>query len=490
MNKVKSNILYNMAYQILILIVPLITTPYISRVLLPDGIGYYSITVAITKYFIIFSHLGMANYGNRCIAKVRDNKEQLSITFWNLFYFQSIISILIIILYIAYISFWGYNKYGIVIICQIPYILSSIFEVSWFFYGNEQFKLIVIKNVIIKIITAILIFIFVKDIKDVWIYTLINSLSLLIGQICLWPNILKNISITKPKKELILNHLKPNLILFISVVAVSAHTLMDKVMLDLLSNKAELGYYENSYKIMDICCCIIGAIGIVMLPRITNLMSKKETNKINKYIDKSVTYIMMLAVGITFGLAGVAQEFSVIYFGENFAKSGIIMMAISPTILLYSWENILKTQYLLPNNKDKIYVKATICAAIVNVIINLLLIKKIGAVGAAIGTTLAMLASTIYNTMGCAKKLNIIKQLKKVLIYISFGIIMFLYCRCIGNKYGAVIPGLILQIIGGATIYILPCIIYLIKIKDDIFLKVIDEIKKLIKNSQKEGGCE
>ena len=127
---IKSNLIYNIFYQILILIVPLITTPYVSRVLNPSGLGSYSVTTAITKYFVLFALLGMNNYGNRMIAKSRKNK--LSDTFWSLWYFQLLFSLITIFLYFIYIFIFGYKKYHFLILCQIPYILSSIFEVSWF----------------------------------------------------------------------------------------------------------------------------------------------------------------------------------------------------------------------------------------------------------------------------------------------------------------------------------------------------------------------
>ena len=221
MGKIRTNLLYNVTYQILILIVPLITTPYVSRVLLPEGVGTYSITTTIAKYFWMFAQLGMSKYGNRSIAKAKGDKKRLSITFWNLVYFQIIVSMFCLFVYFIYIYIWGYNQYGVVIICQIPYVLAALFEISWFFYGTEQFKFIVKRNIIIKILTALSVFLFVKDINDVWIYALINSISLILGQLCLWPFVKKYVNFEKPNKQLIKSHFKPNFVLFVSVIAVS-----------------------------------------------------------------------------------------------------------------------------------------------------------------------------------------------------------------------------------------------------------------------------
>ena len=138
MSNVKKNIFYNMGYQILILIVPFITSPYVSRVLGPEGVGTYSVTTSIVKYFSMFAALGMSNYGNRLISKARDNKKNLSVTFCNLFYFQMLTSGFCIALYVLYYVFIGQESYGLVSLCQTPYIAAAFFEISWFFYGLEN----------------------------------------------------------------------------------------------------------------------------------------------------------------------------------------------------------------------------------------------------------------------------------------------------------------------------------------------------------------
>lgn len=479
MSKIKTNILYNVIYQILILIVPLITTPYVSRVLLPEGVGTYSITTAIAKYFFMFAMLGMSKHGNRSVAKVKDDKKKLSVTFWNLFYFQLIMSVVSLFIYIVYIYFWGYEQYGIVIICQIPYVISALIEISWFFYGTENFKFIVTRNVIVKVLTAVSVFAFVKESDDVWIYVLINSISLFAGQLCLWPFLKKHVDFEKPNKELIKSHLKPNCILFVSVVAVSIYTLMDKIMIEILSNTTELGYYENSHKIIDVCCNIIGAVGTVMLPRVAFLMEKNDNKTTNYYIEKSMNYIMMIAIAIGFGMAGIGKEFAIVYFGKEFTQSGLVMMAIAPGIIFFSWGNILRTQYLIPGNRDNIFVKGTIYASITNVVLNLLLINKLGAIGAAIGTVGAWIIEALYESAKVYKELDIKKYLKNIIPFVIFGIIMFIYCRIIARIGMKLTISICTEIIGGAIIYLILSLSYLIINKDRLVLDIIEKLKTI-----------
>ncbi len=479
---IKSNLIYNIFYQILILIVPLITTPYVSRVLNPSGLGSYSVTTAITKYFVLFALLGMNNYGNRMIAKSRKNK--LSDTFWSLWYFQLLFSLITIFLYFIYIFIFGYKKYHFLILCQIPYILSSIFEVSWFFYGMEEFKLMVKRNIFIKIFTMILIFYFVKNQNDVWIYILINSLSLLFGQLILWPKIIKNVEFRKFDFSKVKKHFKPNLVLFVSVLAVSIYTLMDKIMIEQFSSIDEVGYYENAEKIFNIAINIVGAIGAVMLPRISNLEEEKNNKKINEYIKKSLKYIMIFAIAITCGIFSVAKPFSLIFFGEKFEKCGLLLMVLSPAIVFYSWSNILRTQYLLPKEKDKIFVKGTIYAAIVNFAINLLLIPKYGSLGAVIGTVGAQLTESLFQTIKIEKELTLKKDIIMQFPYIVFGIIMYFVCLFISKTIDKQVLSLIMQILFGGLIYILLTGIYLYIIEDELIFSLFMKRKKGAKNEQ------
>lgn len=442
-----------MSYQILILIVPFVTSPYVSRVLGPDGVGTYSVTTSIVKCFSMFAAAGMANYGNRMISKARDGKENLSVTFCNLFYYQMINSSIYVALYIAYYFLIGESTYGLVSLCQVPYILSALFEVSWFFYGLENFKFIVTLNAIIKILTAICIFVFVKTPDDVWIYVLINASSLLAGQLCLWPFLLKRITWTAPKWSLIKSHFKPNMVLFVSVVAVSIFTIMDKIMIEWLSTTTEVGYYENSDKIFLLGCSIVGSIGAVMLPRMSYLVENEDKKSVSAFIDKSMKYILALSIAVCFGIMGISEQFCVIYFGQSFAKSGMVLSILSPAIVFYSWENILRTEYLLPNGRDNIFVAGTIVAAVVNAILNSLLIPPFGAAGAAAGTVCAQFAEALYQSVSVRKELPLLKYIRMNIPFLIIGIFMCVCCRMIGDAFGTSVKVLLCQIIIGAAVF-------------------------------------
>lgn len=481
MPSVKKNLAYNTAYQILILIVPFITAPYVSRVLGPEGVGTYSVTTAIVKYFWLFAMLGMANYGNRTIAKSKDDKENLSFTFWNLFYFQMIVSSAVSVVYIIYAFVSGTRSYGIVSLCQLPYLLSAVFEVSWFFYGMEAFRGIVIRNTLVKVLTTVAVFSFVRAPSDVWAYALINALSLLAGQLCLWPFVLKYVTWKKPHWKTVWSHFKPNCVLMVSVVAVSIYTLLSKILLEHLSDTVNVGYFENTEKILNIANSVAGAIGAVMLPRVSNLTSRGKSEVVMEYIEKSMRYIMMIAVALCFGIAAVGDHFAVIYFGEAFSACGTLLLAIAPCIVFYAFSNILRNQYLLPSNQDGIFVKATVSAAVLNFLLNLALIPRFGALGAVFGTVGAQFAEFAYQVFQVRKTLPIKKYFCEILPFVGIGAVMFAVCRLIGSQMHASVVALLLQIAAGAAVYIVLCGAYLYRNHDPM----IETIRSKIRSSHK-----
>lgn len=480
MGTVKKNIVYNMSYQILILIVPFITSPYVSRVLGPEGIGTYSVTTSIVKYFAMFAALGMSNYGNRLISKARDDKEDVSVTFWNLFYFQMITSGICIVLYILYYINFGKTTYGLVSLCQTPYIFASFFEISWFFYGLENFRFMVLRNVVVKVGTTACVFLFVRTSEDVWVYVLINALSLLIGQLCMWPFLLKQIKWAPVEWNRIKQHFKSNMVLFVSVVAVSIYTLMDKIMIEWMSTTKEVGYYENSEKLFNLGCNIVGSIGFVMLPRMTYLMEKDDQDQVGFFLKKSMKYMIVFAIAICFGFIGIADQFCVLFFGENFEKSGIILSVLSPAIILYAWENILRTEYLLPSGRDKVFVTGTMVAAFVNLVLNSLLIPVFGAVGAAAGTVCAQLAEAMYQSIIVRKELPISTYIKINVPFFAVGVFMSLCCRMIGKVWGTSVIVLGSQILIGGAIFCIFTILIWAKERDPLLTNAIKWIQTKI----------
>lgn len=457
----KKNFIYNIIYQILILILPLITVPYVSRILGADGIGIYSYTYSIAYYFMVIAMLGLNNYGNRTIAKVRDNKEKLSKEFCSIYAFQLIASIIMVFSYLIYVLLFN-NQYKLIAFIQIMYVISSIFDINWFFFGIEKFKLTITRNTVIKVISLILIFIFVKTSNDVWKYTIILAGSMLVSNMLLFSFLRKYIKFTKVSKEDILKHLKPSLILFLPVIAMSIYKIMDKIMLGIFSTVTEVGYYENAEKIIQVPLTIIIALGTVMLPRISNMISNMQEDKVKRILGKTMPFILFLSFPMVLGIIAVSKDFSLLFFGSKFEKSGYLIQLLSITIIFLSWGNVIRTQYLIPKERDKEYVVSAFLGAIVNFVINCIFIPKYQSIGACIGTIVAEFVVVFYQSWVVRKELPLKDYIIKSIGFLVKAIIMFTIIILIGKQIkNSDILKILTQVLVGIIVYTLLNIKYI-----------------------------
>lgn len=457
MSDVKKNFSYNIIFQIFTIVMPLVTAPYLSRILGATGIGVYSYYFTIANYFVYFAMLGVNNYGTRSIAKAKGNDR--SRIFWNIYSVQIISSIIVLFIYILYANNINQENRVIALI-QIIFVLSGAFDVNWYFFGTEQFKLTTIRNAIIKISALIAIFVFVKDSSHIWLYTFIMASSYLLSQLIMWFYLFREIKFVKPKFNEVKRHIKPMLILFIPIIAVTLYKMMDKIMLGNMTNMEQVGFFENGEKIIRIPALIITALGTAMLPRMTTLNSAGRNDKFYRYISISIEFAEFISIAVLFGLSAISEIFVPIYFGENFMPVINIISMLSISLLFSSWANVIRTQYLIPLSRDKEYVISVFLGAIINVVVNLLLIPRLLAIGAVIGTICAEAVVSIYQTFVVRKELDINKYLINTIFYFIPGGIMFLIIKLMLKVLSYNLITLILVIIIGAFIYTVICIGY------------------------------
>lgn len=462
-NSTKKNFIYNLIYQILILIIPLITAPYLSRVVGVSGVGTYSYTYSIVYYFMLLTLLGINNYGNRTIAKVRDNKEKRSKEFWSMYILQLVMGTIMLILYLGYVLIFDV-KYKQIALIQSLFIFSSILDINWFFFGLEEFKTTITRNTFVKIATVILIFLIVKNKDDLWKYTLIMSSMTVLSQVILWYALKNKVGFVKIQKKDIIKHIKPNLILFIPVIAISLYKMLDKVMLGSMTNVIEVGYFENAEKIANIPMTIISALGTVMLPRMSNIIAKGEEDKVNNYITKSINFVMFLSMAMCFGLVAISSEFAPYYFGTEFKKTGVLIALLSFTFPFLSFANVIRTQYLIPKEKDRDYIISVSLGAIVNILLNIFLIPMYKSIGACIGTIAAEATVMIYQTISVRKELNVLQYIKNSFPFVVKSILMFIIIYPISLTDMNVISKLMIQVFMGCIIYGLLNLKYIMKI--------------------------
>lgn len=453
MKKVTINFIYNSIYQLLLIVLPIITIPYISRVLNVADIGTYSYTFSIVKYFTFFAMLGLQNYGNRSIAVVRDDREKLNKTFTEIFIMQVITTLLVTIIFFLFILF-SETQYKNNFYIQSLMLISCFFDVSWFFFGMEKFKITVTRNIIIKLLTVFFILVFVKTPNDLWIYTLIMSMGVFLSNIILYITLFRFVNFVPVNIRGILSHLKPNLLLFVPVLAISIYRLLAKVMLGSISGVFELGLFENVDKIIDIPMGFITALGLVMLPHMSNLLKKNSKEELNEVIEKSLIFVMFMSSAFTFGMIGISSNFIPIFLGKKFEGAVVIMNITAPVLLFKAWANVIRTQYLIPREKYYGYTISLVIGASVNIILNMNLIQLFGAKGTAYSVLVTEIVVCLVQSWFMKNQINTKRVLSYTSFFVFLGIFMLIIVRYIYIFLGAGILTLFIQIIVGALMYI------------------------------------
>lgn len=473
--KVVKNYLYNAFYQVFILLVPLVTTPYLARVLGPTGVGINSYTNSVIQYFIVFGSIGVDLYGNRQIAFVRSDKQQLTQTFYEIF-FMRIVTILL-----AYLAFGIFlmlsGQYRLYYLAQSVSLIAAAFDISWFFMGLENFYVTVIRNFVIKILTLVSIFAFVKSYSDLGIYIFILSMSLLLGNLTLFPSLKKYLVKADFNHLSIWRHLRPSLVLFLPQVAMQIYGVLNKTMLGVMVSVKATGYFDQSDKMVKMALAIVTATGTVMLPHVANAFARGEVEKTRHYLYQSFRFVSAIAIPIAFGLMAVTAKFVTLFFTRRFLAVIPIMIIESVVIVLIAWSNVLGIQYLIPTKQMKSYTLSIIIGAIVNIICNIPLILKWGAVGATIATVLSELSITLYQLFSIRKQVKYRELFYDWSKYLISGVLMFEVVFELDRILPLSWKMLIFEVFVGVVFYTVLLIIFR--------TKIIDEAKSLIRNRKK-----
>lgn len=483
MNSIRKNFAYNIVYQVFTIIMPLITAPYLARIIGASGMGMYSYTFTVAEYFTYFALLGVANYGNRTIAAAKKNTR--SKTFIDIYSIQFITSLIVLLAYIAFALLIN-DRYKTLTLIQSFYVMSAGLDVTWYFFGTERFKLTTTRNIVIKTISIVLIFAFVRSSGDVWKYALIMSLSYFFSQGFMWYYLIKEIHFQKPDPKAMRLHFKSLIILFIPVIAVSLYKMMDKLMLEWFGDVQEVGYYESAEKIVRVPSLIITALGTAMLPRMSKLGATGKNNRMLYYFDLSVELSGLLTFGMTFGIISVASVLVPIYYGSEFTNSIILLKTLSITLIFTSWASAIRTQYLLPLKHDSEYIISVFAGAIVNLILNTLLIPQIGAVGAVYGTISAEATVAIVQTIAVRRELPVIKEIREYGIFAISGLLMYILLIKIKEYLPVSIGSLFVLVFAGIIIYSIISVLLMLIFRSELLKSAKIEISKIIKRGKSE----
>ena len=451
-SKLKSNFLFQGIYQVLIYLIPLVVAPYLTRVLKSEALGIYTYVNSIAYYFVIFANLGISRYGQRTIASNKNDSEKCRKVFWGILIDHIIVSILIILIYIFYCVFFV-KEYIEIYFIELLYIVSALFDVTWFFYGLENFKSVVIKNTFIKLLECICIFLFVNTPGDLDLYTFIMAGSILLGQVIIFPQAIKLMPYIKVTIDDLKIHIKPMLVLFVSVIASTLYTVFDKTLLGLYLEKNSVAFYEYSNKLINIPKSILAVVGTVMFPRACKAVAEGKIEAQKKYIELSLFIIYAMSIACMFGICAISNKLVLLYFDKEFAICGNILKYMSPLLVIILLGDILRSEYLIPLKKDFQYVTGIALSAVINIIISIILIPLYGVYGAVIGTFCAELFNFIYELVLCKNIIDFKKQFKNFLLFIINGCIMYWVVKKLDCLLSISWLSLCIEIFVGVIIY-------------------------------------
>lgn len=452
---IKRNIFISTLYQILSVITPLITAPYVSRVIGADGIGAYSYTSSIQIYFSLFAALGTADYGLREIARARMNVKKRSKLFWEIELVSVLTSFVMLVSWGVFVYFQ--RQYVIMYLILTLNLINTMLDISWFFDGLEQFQYTVTKNAIVKIVGVVCILLFIKGPKDTNLYVLIMTASTLLGTMSMWLSLKKFVVRTKINFSNLKTHLRETFIYFIPTIATSIYTSMDKTLIGLITHSAaENAYYEQATKIINLVKALtFTAVNTVLGARVSFLFAQERYGEIKKHIQQSINYIMFIGVGVGFGLLSISNTFVPVFFGNGWGKIILILQLFSPQVIIIGISNCLGSQYYTPAGLRKQSALYIIIGAIVNLILNLVLIPRFASAGATFASILAELTISILYLKHSNGYLDV-KFLGKILWKkVIAGIVMCIVIILYGLWDQAEIIKLFIQFFMGSLTYIL-----------------------------------
>lgn len=469
------NAVYNIIYQLFNIVVPLITVPYISRVLGSTGVGEYSYTNSYVQYFMVFGMLGISLYGSRQIAYKKNDKGEISKEFWNIYSLQFICTFISLILFLLFFVFINKNN-RLLYLAQSINLLVTMLDISWFFIGYEEMKKVVIRNLIAKLIGVVLIFMLVKEQNDIVLYTVILSTSMLFGQVVMWFSLKTKVIFVKPQILEIKRHFMPASGLFISQLAVQLYVLLDKTMLGIITTASEVGYYENSQKTIKLALTLATSIGVVMLPRMSNLFANNKTKEFKEMIYKSFSFINLIAIPTFVGLISIADGFAPWFYGENFLGIETLIKTGALILIPISISNVLGMQILIPIGREKKFTISVLCGLTVNIILNSILISPLGAKGATIASVFAEFVITIVQLYYLRDIVNLKRVFKTLKNPILGSAAMYFVLFLVSNRLNISILSTIIEVTIGGIIYL----IVILLLRDTFLIEMINKIIKKI----------
>ena len=473
----KKNYIYKLFYEVLTIITPLITAPYVSRVLKADGVGIYSYSLSLMTFFTLVAALGTVSYGTREIAQHRNSKLQYSKLFWEIEILSLTTTGLCLLGWTTVIC-WS-KAYKYYFIALIPQLLAVAADISWFYTGLEKIGYTVFWNSVCKILGVIGVFIFVKEKSDLLVYMLIISGSHFLGNFSMWFHLRKLLVKIDKHTLSIKRHFRETLIYFVPAAATSIYTVLDKTLIGIITKSDyQNGYYEQATKIINICKTVaFTSVNAVMKARMSFLFSEGKTREVKDRLKKSMDFILMLGFGCVGGIIAIANNLVPWFFGAGYDEVIPLVYLMSPLIVIIGVSNCLGAQYYTPSGQRKRSAKIIIIGAITNLCMNLILIPRLSSYGAVIGSIVAELLISVLYVRKCEGFItgSLIAKLscKRIIAAAVMAICVYAVGKYVQIETAILI---IIQMFSGVTIYGL----LLLLMRDKLIVGLVNTFLKTI----------
>lgn len=413
--KVIKNYIYNFSNQILMLILPFITTPYVTRVFTSSELGSYGYYNSIVSYFALLATLGIGNYA---VKEISSNSSNRSKVFWEIYSLQLVFSFISLGLYIL-LCLVNNSFHNVIAYILGITLLSRFIDISWLFQGVEDFRSLTFRSVMIKLIGAVSIFVFIKEESDLYLYIFLIVFYELLGQVIMW--IPARNWLQKPVFSMkdSIKHLNSVFILFIPQVAMSLYALFDRTLLGALVSTRDVGIFEQGNKLINLLLVVVTTLSGVILPHVSNLISQGKKEKVNQFYEFSFLVYNTVIFPLIAGMLIVNENFVQFFLGSEFQDAKYAIMIMVWKMFFIGWTNIMGIQILIPHNKHKEFMVSTTIPAFFSIACNLVLIPHLGYIGAAITSVLTesvVWCIQLYYTRTYLKEVPILRNMFKIIL--------------------------------------------------------------------------
>ncbi len=479
--KLAHNIIYSIIIQVTSLLTPLITAPYIARVLSAELIGQYSYVLANSSYFVLVEVLGIPLYGMIKIAEIRDDSRKLSILFWEIFLLKTFFMVLWGGIYVLWFFVFGEAELRDLYFVMFLNLIANGIDITWFFNGLEEFKTIAIRNVLFRVFDVLCILLFVKNQDDLLLYALITQGTTLVGYLAAYPLAMRKVKWHGWNEIHLKKHMKPSCIYFVPGLVNTIFSSTDKTILGAVTrNSYEVGVYEQANKICQLCMSAISSISNAILPRVAYLHSNSESNvEAKRILENSIRIAMMAALPVSLGISVISETFVPVFFGEGYEKSALLLKILCFNVLFVALGNFVGQQTLIARGKQKEHNIAISAGALLNIVLNFILVAPLKSAGVSLASAVTGFIVFAFVAWFGRDLFSASRLLVVSWKYLVSAVVMYLAVFKINITANTVMT-IVLQIATGVAVYVgMLCIL-----KDDFVCKQFSKLNFMKHNNR------